>query len=306
MPLTSKEYTVVEDLADLLYDFLPASGNTSTSFPIAARMAGVGELWSLEYSKRPAIVGLLTRTLLTKRDRLPSLMLCVARQSMTWRKRKGNPLTRAEADRLNDLLLALGFRVKDLASDAFLKGLAGIPEPIQTPNEAPVIKEVPWADHADRLSSQLLALNAVAPHERGYAFERFLTDLFSVAGLAPRSAFRLVGEQIDGSFQFESQTYLVEAKWHAVRTGQQDLLAFGGKVDGKAIWTRGLFVSYSGFSSDGLAAFSRGRRTNIICLEGLDLIEMLRGQTKLSDLLAAKARRASETNQAFVPYRDLF
>ncbi|WP_344397173.1 hypothetical protein, partial [Streptomyces asiaticus] len=30
----------------------------------------------------------------------------------------------------------------------------------------------------------------------------------------PKGAFRLKGEQIDGSFLLNNETYLVEAKWH--------------------------------------------------------------------------------------------
>jgi hypothetical protein len=49
-------------------------------------------------------------------------------------------------------------------------------------------------------------------------FEGFLNELFAGFGLAPRGAFRLVGEQIDGSFRLHGQTYLVEAKWHDRRS----------------------------------------------------------------------------------------
>jgi uncharacterized protein YecE (DUF72 family) len=49
------------------------------------------------------------------------------------------------------------------------------------------------------LLAQLQKLNALAPQPRGYAFEEFLKDLFSLSNLAPRNAFRLVGEQIVAS-----------------------------------------------------------------------------------------------------------
>ena len=38
------------------------------------------------------------------------------------------------------------------------------------------------------------------PQKRGFEFERFLNAMFAAYGLSPRSSFRLVGEQIDGSF----------------------------------------------------------------------------------------------------------
>jgi len=156
------------------------------------------------------------------------------------------------------------------------------------------------------LNDRLLKLSTLKPQERGFAFERFLNDLFTVYNLDPRRSFRLTGEQIDGSFQLHQEIYLVEAKWQDERTGQADLLTFAGKVDGKAQWSRGLFVSYSGFSDDGLQAFARGRRTSIICVEGLDLAQILSGRLDLVEVIERKKRRAAETGSAFVPVRDLF
>ena len=156
------------------------------------------------------------------------------------------------------------------------------------------------------LDDRLLKLSTLKPQARGFAFERFLNDLFTVYNLDPRRPFRLTGEQIDGSFQLHQEIYLVEAKWQDERTGQADLLTFAGKVDGKAQWSRGLFVSYSGFSDDGLQAFARGRRTSIICMEGLDLAQILSGRLDLVEVIERKKRRAAETGSAFVPVRDLF
>lgn len=82
-------------------------------------------------------------------------------------------------------------------------------------------------------------------------------------------------------------------------------MTFSGKVSGKAAWSRGLFVSYSGFTADGLEAFSRGRQTNLICADGLDLYEALSGKISLIGVLEEKIRRAAETNRAFVSVRDL-
>ena len=66
--------------------------------------------------------------------------------------------------------------------------------------------------------------------------------MFAAFDLAPRGSFRIVGEQIDGSFRLHAETYLVEAKWHGPQIGFADLMAFSGKVAGKAAWARGLFV----------------------------------------------------------------
>jgi hypothetical protein len=122
--------------------------------------------------------------------------------------------------------------------------------------------------------------------------------------LEARSAFRLVGEQIDGSFLLGSETYLLEGKWQNELTGVGQLHAFHGKVEQKATWSRGLFVSYTGFSEDGLQAFGRGKR--IICLDGLDLAESLGRELPLNEVLERKVRRAAETGMAHVRVHDLF
>ena len=155
------------------------------------------------------------------------------------------------------------------------------------------------------LNTRLIDLNKIDAHQRGFDFEKFLKDLFEAHDLAPRNSFRLVGEQIDGSFQFDSDVYLLEAKWQAKQIAQDDLLIFQGKVENKSTWTRGLFISYSGFSPDGLTAFARGRATNIIGMSGQDLYFILSGEMSLIDAIEKKTRRAAETGEFFVPIFDL-
>ena len=96
--LALREAQAVEDLADLLYDFLPGSGNNRTAFPIAATQAGVGDLW-VPGSKRPAVVHLLGATLERRRHLFTKLIMTIVRQAMTYRRGKGNPLGRDEIDR---------------------------------------------------------------------------------------------------------------------------------------------------------------------------------------------------------------
>ncbi len=297
--LSFREAQTVEDLADLLYDFLPGSGNSRTAFPIAAAQAGVGDLW-IPSSKRPAIVQLLTATLEHRRSHFTKLIVAIVRQAMTYRRGKGNPLNRAEIDRLNSLLPGVQFKIPELLDADFLSSFG------QTkPEEAPPPATMLSAAKAQELAALLVEITKLEPQVRGLQFEDFLNELFAGFGLAPRGAFRLTGEQIDGSFKLHGQTYLVEAKWHGPQIGFADLMTFSGKVAGKASWSRGLFVSNSGFTTEGLEAFSRGRQTNLICADGLDLYEVLSRRVSLIDVLEEKARRAAETNRAFVPVRDL-
>ena len=85
--LSLGEAQAVENIADLLYDFLPGSGNRRTAFPLAAAQAGVGEFW-IAGSKRPAIVELLKLTLERRRNLFTNLIITIVHQSMTWRRGK--------------------------------------------------------------------------------------------------------------------------------------------------------------------------------------------------------------------------
>ena len=157
---------------------------------------------------------------------------------------------------------------------------------------------------AIELKDKLIEVSQLQPQPRGYAFEKFLKDLFEANGLSPRASFRLVGEQIDGSFELTSDTYLLEAKWTNEQIGVADLHSFHGKLDQKAAWSRGLFISDSGFTEDGLNAFGRGKR--VICMDGLDLYEMLDKNLSFGEVVSKKARRAAESGNPFVRIRDLY
>ena len=298
--LSFREAQTVEDMADLFYDFLPGSGNNKTAFPLAAAQAGIGDLW-VPGSKRPAIVQLLTSTLEHRRSYFTKLILAIVRQAMTYRRGKGNPLNRAEIDRLNSLLPGVEFKIPELLDPGFLHSFAQVQNEEQPPSTAGTLS----AAKAQELAAHLIEITQLDPQARGLRFEGFLNQLFAGFGLAPRGAFRLVGEQIDGSFKLQGQTYLVEAKWHGPKIGFADLMTFSGKVAGKASWSRGLFVSNSGFTADGLEAFSRGRQTNLICVDGLDLYEVLSRKVSLIDVLEEKARCAAETNRAYIAVREL-
>lgn len=88
------------------------------------------------------------------------------------------------------------------------------------------------------------------PQARGLHFERLLADLFNAWGMNARGSFALKGEQIDGSFLHGNFTYLLEAKWHRAKTDAATLRGFQGKIDERNEWTRGLFVSYSGYARE--------------------------------------------------------
>ncbi|MDH7791647.1 hypothetical protein QBD00_002557 [Ochrobactrum sp. AN78] len=300
MPLNMKEASAISEIADIMYSFLPGSGNSKTAFPLAAGQAGVGEFWQ-PGSKLPSLTNLLSQTLEHRRNRFCPLILAIIRQSMTWRRGRNEPLTREEVDQLNALLLRVSFRIPELSDLEFLDTLPRR-EPVV---EAAAAQNGPSQEALASLALQLLEVSRLAPQPRGYAFETFLRDFFHIYGLAPRASFRNPGEQIDGSFVLEGETYLLEAKWQNAASAIGDLDRFANKVSRQAKWARGLLISNTGFTPDGLTAFGKAS-TSIICMDGLDLHDTLSKRLNLGEVLSLKARRAVETGNPFVRVRDLF
>lgn len=205
------------------------------------------------------------------------------------RRRKGNPESIADAqERFYELIERLGGKRPSAKSS-------------ETPSKPLTEFDL---SRAQLLMQKLLELSKLEPHPRGYAFEAFLKELFDANGLAARASFRLVGEQIDGSFELSGETYLLEAKWTGPAIGATELRAFEGKVADKAAWSRGLFVSQSGFTAEGLEAFGRGKR--VVCMDGLDLYEMLKMRLPFAEVMARKVRRAAESGKPFVNVRELY
>lgn len=182
---------------------------------------------------------------------------------------------------------------------------------LESGSSADVIKGDPFAavrqvnvDQAAQLKRALLDIHKLAPQARGYAFETFLQQLFEASNLQPRAPFRNTGEQIDGSFQCRGDIYLVEAKWVVNPVGAGELHIFQGKISQKAAWTRGVFVSYYGFTDVGLEAFGRGK--SLICISGKDINHALERHIPFADVIDRKVRAAAETGSVFVPLDKLF
>lgn len=91
---------------------------------------------------------------------------------------------------------------------------------------------------------------------RGLQLEQFLFDLFRLFDLEPRGPFVLTGEQIDGAFSFDTDDYLLEARWRRQQAAPADLAVFERKVSTKTHKTSGLFVSMHGFSRAAVDKFT--------------------------------------------------
>lgn len=168
------EEQCIEDLADLLYNFLPGSGNSLTAFPLAAAKVQTEDFW-IGGSKRPAIVHLLSMTLSHRRHKFAPLIMAIVRQSMTWRRGKGEPLTREEIEGLNQFLPRLSLKIPELHEAAFLESLHNEnPKPQErSPSQDATLSD----EVASSLSRRLLGLFDQQPQRRGYEYERFLTGV---------------------------------------------------------------------------------------------------------------------------------
>jgi hypothetical protein len=305
---TLAETQAIAELADLLYSFLPGSGAKHT-WREAAAEHGLEPFWG-GGSKLPAITQLLESAFEQGRDRFCGLLLTVVKQGMKYRMKKGEPVTREEVQRLNALVRRVGFGIPELLDQKFLDGLPSKPQSHAADGVAAVRPQLDPQAHAreklteemEQLRQRFFALLAEKnAQSRGYAFERFLNDLFRLNGLAPRQPFRVVGEQIDGSFEWLSHVFLIEARWRQDVADATDLYVLRGKVEGKCDWTRGLFISINGFSSLAADTFSKGRRADLLAMDGQDLMLIQEQRCSLEDAIRLKLRHAGKTGEIYLP-----
>lgn len=88
-----------------------------------------------------------------------------------------------------------------------------------------------------------------------------------------------------------------------LKTNAAALHAFQGKVQSRPSWTRGVFVSYSGFSAEAVKSFSAH---SIVLMDGTDLWDLLDLKIPFPAVLAEKMRIAAERKVIFKSVRDMF
>jgi hypothetical protein len=155
-----------------------------------------------------------------------------------------------------------------------------------------------FSDDVERLRQEFLRLHAMRdPRARGGEFEGFLAELFGLFDMEPRLQYSLEHEQIDGSFSFDTDDYIVEARWRAEPCSRDHADVFAKKVQRKGKNALGLFVSVNGFTSDTLETYSEA--TPFMVMDGLDLMAVLEQRVRLDDLLRRKKRHANETGHCY-------
>jgi hypothetical protein len=155
-------------------------------------------------------------------------------------------------------------------------------------------------DDLDGVKTRFLSLQTETDvHARGYAFESLLADLFLLFDLEPRLSYKISIEQIDGSFSFDTDDYIVEARWRAASADRGDGDIFSMKVKRKGKNAVGLFIRVNGFTAPFKQAFMES--TPFIIMDGADLYTVLDNRVRLDDLIRAKKRHANETGSCYLP-----
>lgn len=122
--------------------------------------------------------------------------------------------------------------------------------------------------------------------------------------LEPRASYSLDHEQIDGAFSFNTDHYVLEAKWWKEAIGRRELDVFKANIERKGKNTLGLYVSMSGYSTDALAVYSYS--TPFITMDGSDFMAVLDQRIRLDDLLDRKKGHASQTGHCYLPVSKIF
>lgn len=317
MALRLKESRALADIAEVLYDFLPGSGNPRwkghVSFKTVAEKVGVGDFWQ-PGSKIPMITALLERTLESRRGRFEPLVLEVVRAGLTYRQKRGKPVTPDEIERLNGLILEVGFKFPDLWDPDFSASLRGDASTRGKEHVKRVISQEKLraterskrSQELEQLKRQFFGLHEASNRQHaGLELEKLLNRLFELHGLSPREPFRVVGEQIDGSFELDHEVYLLEAKWGQDPSPEAELLVFRGKVEGKSKFTRGVFVSVNGVSREAAVAITRGKQPNFFVVDGYDITMLLEDNIDLQEFLRLRQRLLAEEGRVVVLFSEL-
>ena len=129
--------------------------------------------------------------------------------------------------------------------------------------------------------------------------------MFELFELKPRQPFRVIGEQIDGSFEMDGQVYLLESKWERHALPEADLLVFRGKIEGKSTFTRGVFIALNDISIPARDAITRGKAPSFFVMNGHDLATILGEAITLTDFLRKRVRLLAEEGRVCIPFSEL-
>ncbi len=142
--------------------------------------------------------------------------------------------------------------------------------------------------------------------ERGDRFEDLMNRIFDYFSEDSKGSFRRVGEQIDGQFYFDKHWYLVEVRWREQKSSAGDVSVLRGRAkEAYGGDTRGLFVSFNGFSSECLESLKGKTDERVILMDGVDLRDVLNCDISFDVLLAEKQADIVRNKRPFISARDI-
>lgn len=157
-------------------------------------------------------------------------------------------------------------------------------------------------DEIKRLYNELNDDSKFTPQQRGYEFEKLIEAKLENEKLEPRASYKPKGEQVDGSFFWQGQTFLLEAKWVKPKIPASSVYAFKGKLDGKFHTTSGIYIAVNGYSNDVEDALKCGKSLNILLFDSSDIKLIFNGEVSFLEVLKFKLREAGDTGSLNVPY----
>jgi hypothetical protein len=155
-----------------------------------------------------------------------------------------------------------------------------------------------------QLKAELMEMYGMGDHHaRGKCLERLLNRLFALIDLYPKAAYSTEHEQIDGSFTFQTDDYLLEARWWRDSLQPKELNDFRVKIESKAKNVLGLMVAINGFTRGAIEKHSHS--TPLVLMDGADLFAVLDDRINLVEVLERKRRHAAETGIPMLPVSQM-
>ncbi len=157
-----------------------------------------------------------------------------------------------------------------------------------------------------QLKDEFFQLTAASDRNKaGLALEGLLNRLFVLFELQPRQPFRIVGEQIDGSFVLDGHVYLLESKWEKDPLPEADMLVFRGKIEAKSTFTRGVLIALNDVSTQARYAITQGKAPSFFVMNGHDLMMILSEAMTLTQFLRLRVRLLADEGRMFAPFSEL-
>lgn len=130
------------------------------------------------------------------------------------------------------------------------------------------------------------------PQEKGYEIEKIFTELMRLSQISVEEPFRIKGEQIDGGIKYDGHYYLIELKWTEAKADPKEIGSFFYKVEGK-LEARGIMISMNGYTDGVLESLPRGKKLQIVLLDGNHIANVIFGHYAFQELLEHAISQAS-------------